>query len=107
MFAQVTVDVPAPFSGTLGELLAEEDDNVEVGGALFTMSPGGTASAAAPVAAAAAAAAAAPAAAKAAAPAAAKAAAPAAEAPQATGAISIRCDFVSAVVHRWQSRASC
>jgi len=88
---KVTVDVPAPFSGTLGELLAEEDDNVEVGGALFTMSPGGTASAAAPVAAvaapvaAAAAAAAAPTAAKAAAPAAAKAAAPAAEAPQATG----------------------
>ena len=104
MCAQVTVDVPAPFSGTLGELLAEEDDNVEVGGALFTMSPGGTASAAAPVAAAAAPVAAA---AAAAAPAAAKAAAPAAEAPQATGAISIRCEFVSAVVHRWQSRASC
>merc|ERR1711957_488981 len=56
---KVTVDVPAPFSGTLGELLAEEDDNVEVGGPLFTMSPGGTAAA--------------------------KAAAPAAEAPQAPG----------------------
>jgi len=79
---KVTVDVPAPFSGTLGELLAEEDDNVEVGGALFTMSPGGTASAAAPVAAVAAPVAAA---AAAAAPTAAKAAAPAAEAPQATG----------------------
>lgn len=44
---KVTVDVTATFSGTIGELLAAEDDNVEVGAPLFTMSPGGTAPAAA------------------------------------------------------------
>jgi 2-oxoglutarate dehydrogenase E2 component (dihydrolipoamide succinyltransferase) len=78
---KVTVDVPAPFSGTLGELLAAEDDTIEVGAALFTLSPGGSAPAAAPVAAAAPPAAAAGAAA--AMPAAPAAKVPAAEAPAA------------------------
>jgi pyruvate/2-oxoglutarate dehydrogenase complex dihydrolipoamide acyltransferase (E2) component len=76
------VDVTATFSGTIGELLAAEDDNVEVGAPLFTMSPGGTAPAAAAPAAAADPVAAAVAATPAAPKAAPKAAAPAAtEAP--------------------------
>merc|ERR1711865_579624 len=89
---KVTVDVTATFSGTIGELLAAEDDNVEVGAPLFTMSPGGTAPAAA---ASAPAAAADPvAAAVAATPAAPKAAPPAAtEAPVAGARLERRVDL--------------
>jgi 2-oxoglutarate dehydrogenase E2 component (dihydrolipoamide succinyltransferase) len=45
---KVTVEVPAPASGTLGEIVANEGDTVEVGALLGTVSAGG-ASEAAPV----------------------------------------------------------
>lgn len=67
---KVTVDVKATENGTLAEILAKEDDTVEVGSVLCTMTPGGEAPAAG-------AAAAAPAPSAAAAPAAAPAPAPA------------------------------
>jgi 2-oxoglutarate dehydrogenase E2 component (dihydrolipoamide succinyltransferase) len=43
---KVTVEVPAPASGTLGEIVANEGDTVEVGALLGTVSAGGASEAA-------------------------------------------------------------
>ena len=85
---KVSVEVRAEKAGTFGEAFAEEDETVDVGAPLYSMTLGGEAPAAAPEVAAPAAAeapaATAPAAAAPAAPAAPKAAAPKAAAPQPT-----------------------
>jgi len=47
---KVTVDVMAPMAGTVKAFFCEEDENVEVGAQLFSMTPGGEPAAAAPAA---------------------------------------------------------